>query len=416
MRFVDNQGEPLAGQLTDFLSDHREFLQRGDDNCLPGFKRFFELARGRIDVFHNPQGLLELAHCGLEGAVEHAPVRDHHNRIENASVFGVVQRGQLVGEPGDGKRLAASGRVLDEIALPRACPSSIGNELTHTIELLVAREDQRLSAGLAAVLVFLLDFVDELPHQVQHAVARPGLLPEVRRGIAGLRGRNWRVPRTAVVALVKGKEACLDTGKAGGDVDQFRIDREMRQAAAIGQQRLPAGVAVRLVLADCVLDGLTAEQVLEFGGENWDAVQKQDQIQTLLILRAVTYLADDREKVGHIQLARLLVKPAGRPEVCQAERAAHILDAVPKHVENAAAVDFRRQAPEKAISDLSAVVMGQLLPFLRLRRNDEIQNVSGQKAKCAVVVLGFSLEVTAGFHSLAADRQPAFTHTRRKTS
>ena len=82
-----------------------------------------------------------------------------------------------MGEPGDGEGLAASGRVLDEIALPRTGPAGIGNELTHAIELLVARKDQRFPAGLAAVLVFLLNFVDELAHQIEYTVARPGLLP-----------------------------------------------------------------------------------------------------------------------------------------------------------------------------------------------------------------------------------------------
>lgn len=64
--------------------------------------------------------LLELAHGRLELAVEHAPVGDDHNRVEDAPVARVVQRRELVGEPGDGEALAAAGRVLDEIALPRA--------------------------------------------------------------------------------------------------------------------------------------------------------------------------------------------------------------------------------------------------------------------------------------------------------
>ena len=93
MRFVDDQCESLARQFADFRGDHREFLQRGHDNCLAGFERLFELARGRVDIFHNAQGLLELAHGALEGAVEHAPVRDNYDRIENAAVFYVVQRG-----------------------------------------------------------------------------------------------------------------------------------------------------------------------------------------------------------------------------------------------------------------------------------------------------------------------------------
>ena len=245
-----------------------------------------------------------------------------------------------MGEPGDGKRLTASGRVLDEIALSRAGPTGIGNELSHAIELLVAWEDQRFPAGLAAVLVFLLDFVDKLAHQIKHTVARPCLLPEIRSGIAGLRRRHRRVSRAAVVALVERKEARFGTGETGGDVDQIRIDGEMRQTSAKGEQRL-SRVTIFLVLADRVLHGLAAEQVLEFSGENGDTVQKQNQIEALLVLRAVAYLADNREEVGHVKAARLFVEPAGRPEIGQTERAAHILDPVPQHVEDAPAFDFR---------------------------------------------------------------------------
>ena len=42
---------------------------------------------------HNAQGLLELAHGTLECAIEHAPVRDNYDGIENAAVFYIVQRG-----------------------------------------------------------------------------------------------------------------------------------------------------------------------------------------------------------------------------------------------------------------------------------------------------------------------------------
>ena len=93
MRFVNDQGEALARQFADFRGDYREFLQRGDDDCLTGFECLFELARGGVDIFHNPQRLLELAHGALEGTIEHTTVRDNHDGIENAAVFYVVKRG-----------------------------------------------------------------------------------------------------------------------------------------------------------------------------------------------------------------------------------------------------------------------------------------------------------------------------------
>ena len=53
------------------------------------------------------------------------------------------------------------------------------HQFADGVELLVAREDQEALAGLAALLVFLLHLVDELAHQVEHAVARPGFIPQV---------------------------------------------------------------------------------------------------------------------------------------------------------------------------------------------------------------------------------------------
>ena len=179
MRFVDDQREPLARQLVDLSGDHRKLLQRGDDDGLAPLERIPELARGGVDVLHHPQRLLELAHGALQGAVEHASVGYDHDRVEDAAVVGVVQGRELVGEPGDGIALAAPGGVLDEILLPHPIFPGVGHEPAHAIELLVARKDQRLLPCLAAGLVLLLDFMDELAHQVEHAVARPGLFPEI---------------------------------------------------------------------------------------------------------------------------------------------------------------------------------------------------------------------------------------------
>jgi len=77
----------LPGQLADLFGDHRKLLQRRDDDGLARLQRILELARGAVDVFDHAERLLELAHGGLELAVEHAPVGDHHDRIEDPPVI-----------------------------------------------------------------------------------------------------------------------------------------------------------------------------------------------------------------------------------------------------------------------------------------------------------------------------------------
>ena len=65
----------------------------------------------------------------LELAVEHAPVGDDDDRVEDALVARVVQRRELVRQPGDGVALAAAGRVLDQVALPGAFRPRVVDQL-----------------------------------------------------------------------------------------------------------------------------------------------------------------------------------------------------------------------------------------------------------------------------------------------
>ena len=236
--------------------------------------------------------------------------------------------------------------------------------------------------------------MDELAHEVEHAVARPGLLPEIGGRVALARGRHGRIAGAAELALVEGQEARLRTGELGGDVDQVGVHGEVREAAAVGEERL-ARVAVGLVLADRVLDVLAVERVLELGGEDRDAVQEQHQVEALLVLRAVADLAHDGEQVRRVQPPRLLVEPARGTEVGEPELAARVLDAVAQHVERAAPLDLGGEALQELLLHRRAVVLLELLPLLRLRGEDEVHHVARQQAERAVVVLRLALAVAA---------------------
>ena len=84
--------------------------------------------------------------------VENPPVGDHDDRIENV-LASCSQTDELVRQPGNGIALAAAGGMLDQIALARASLCSIGQQLAHHIELVVAREDLLLRL-LAGAFVF----------------------------------------------------------------------------------------------------------------------------------------------------------------------------------------------------------------------------------------------------------------------
>ena len=155
--------------------------------------------------------------------------------------------------------------MLDQVALARPVLTGVGDHAPDGIELLVAGEDQTGRAPAVAVLI--LHFLNELADQVEDAVPRPDLVPEVVRGVSALSGRDGRIAGAAELAAVEGQGAGLRASEVRGDIDPVRVDGEVREAAAVGEERF-AGVAVVAVLQDRLLD------VLAVSGFLSSAVQK----------------------------------------------------------------------------------------------------------------------------------------------
>ena len=168
----------------------------------------------------------------------------------------------------------------------------------------------------------------------------------------------------------------------------------MSQATPKGKQCL-TGITVESVLLDGVLDILAFERVLQFGGEDRNAVEEYPQVETLLVLLAEIKLTDDGELVGLVMLLRFFVQARGRAEVGELKLAAGILDAFAENVECASLGDFRRESLKKPGLHVVAVVLLEFLPFLGLRGVNEIQNYIGIETERAVVVVRFSFAVAA---------------------
>jgi hypothetical protein len=75
----------------------------------------------------------------------------------------------------------------------------------------------------------------------------------------------------------------------------------MHQAASKSEERF-ARVAIRTVLLNSVLDILSRERVLEFGGENWQAIEEEYEIQTIIVSLAITLLANFAEYIRGIEV------------------------------------------------------------------------------------------------------------------
>ena len=115
--------------------------------------------------------------------------------------------------------------MLNQIVLARAVCTHIGNQLANDVQLMEARENQRL-----AVLA-----VDELLNDVQRTVLLQHLLPQVGSGIAVRVGRITlaAVVASAVAALVEGQEERITLVQACGHEHIGVVNAEVRQDALL---------------------------------------------------------------------------------------------------------------------------------------------------------------------------------------
>ena len=161
----------------------------------------------------------------------------------------------MMSQPRDGEGLAASRRVLYQVALSRSPLASVAPPVAARSRVAGSGEKSGSACPSFCPVVFLLNLVDELAHQVQHAVPRPGLLPQVRSRISGLSGRDGRIAGATELPLVEGQEIGLRPCQLSSHIDQIRVNGEMGQAAPVGEQRL-SWVPVRPVLANGVFHRL----------------------------------------------------------------------------------------------------------------------------------------------------------------
>ena len=299
-------------------------------------------------------------------------------------------------QPANRVALARPRRVLDQVELAGALLPGVGHQPAHGVELVVAGEQQRPLAGLPALVVLLLDHLDEVLDQVQHAVPAPRLLPQVRRGEPLPRRR---VAGPAVAPQVEGQEAGLRAFQGGGEVHEVGVHGEVGQTAPEGEERLPR-ITVVTVLADGVLDVLALERVLQFGGEDRQAVEEEDDIEAVVVRLAVLQLPDDAELVGLVEPLGRLVQAGGGPEEGKLELAPGVLDPLAENVEGAPLADLGGEPLEETGLHVGAVLLLELLPLLGLGGVEEVQHHVGVQAERAVVVVGLAFAV-ASRHSPA---------------
>ena len=201
---------------------------------------------------------------------------------------------------------------------------------------------------------------------------------------AGIRG----VARAEVAAPVERQEPGAGAGQAGGHHHRGRIDREVRHAHPA--QGPVVGRPVAAVLGDGVLDALTGQRVLQFGGGDGHPVDEHAQIDGPASGRIERQLPGNRQHVGLVEGRQLRGQPVRGPEVRQPDGDVAVDHPAAQHIHGAPLVEFRSQTlhePGLRLARIAAVGrVHESRPFAPLRSADELEQVGRVDARLSVEV------------------------------
>ena len=298
---------------------------------------------------HHRADLRKLLDRVLNLLIQHPPVSDDDYRVEeDRAVF--LQPDQLMGQPGDGVRLAAAGRVLNQVSEADSPAGRVGQQLSHHVQLVIARP--YLHPLLASRLLILrFDDLGVVLDDPGQPVAGQRLFPQVVcLEPVGIR----RIAGAVVPSPVEGQKPRALALKMRTEPHLVVVDGEVRQAASKLEQ-LFARVAVALVLLNRVFHRLLGEAVLELERGDRQPVDEQAKVERKLgLVAAVAELARDRVAVLLVAGLGPLV-PRRRRAVKQVDMARSVPDAIAQHVDRAALADLslcsgQELSPRRAVA------------------------------------------------------------------
>ncbi len=378
---IDKDRERASGDGGSVLGDHRELLQRRDDDARRvARERLPQLLGVLVDADDRARRVVEPGDDVLELAVEDDTVGDDHDLVEDRLVLLVVQPGERVGGPGDGVGLPGPRRVLGQPVGAGAVAQGRGENRPHGVPLLVPREQDRSHAAGRGGLG---GRVDERSDEVEPRVALPHLLPQVG-GVVPVRVRRVAVaavPPGAARALVERQEASPVALEPRGHAHTVGVDGEVDERA--GPEDQVRRVAVRAVLLHRVLNALAREGILQLGRRGGDAVDDEHEVERVGVGGlAVVELADDGGAVRRVPLDERRRERVRRPEEAGAERDAVELHHVAQDADGAAVVEERRDVlrhlrPGGALATESK---DELVPLVGLGARDEADQLVWEEA------------------------------------
>lgn len=383
---VHDNGKIAAFQIVKILVGKEEFLNGANDDALAVVDRLGQPAGAffLVNGFHKTGFVVEGVDRVLQLTVQDHTVGDNDDRIEDRLVFGVVDRCQTVGKPGDGVGLSAAGGMLDQVILPGAARTNVRHDLVHHVELMVARKNQlrlfhRFGAGGGGNFLFFFHVCHIAVEQIEQGVAAEDGFPKIIGGVA-VRVGGVALPAGyagAVGALIEGDKAGGGTLQGGGHVGVVEIDGEIDEETVVEFETEFAGIAVVFELLHRVGNVLPFELVFEFEGDDRDAVDGQDHIDGVMVFEGIGELAGDAENVGTPEFLGGGVEVGFGLEKADADADAHIEDAVAKDGNKTVGRDAIFQAAAELFGGGGTVVFNVLCPLFGLRFHNEIDKDFG---------------------------------------
>ena len=195
------------------------------------------------------------------------------------------------------------------------------------------------------------------------------------------------LPAPSFQPWLKGRNHDALSIKVRAELHRVVVHREVRHAAAELEELL-AGVAVTLVLLHGVLDRLLGETVLQLERGNRQAVDEQPEIERPLgLVAAVAELARDGKAVMGVAFSGGGV--AGRRRAVEEFNMMWpVLDPLAEHVDDAALADLALEARKELPACWAIVFEAQPLERIRLRFDEERQELRQINRVLAVVVVG----------------------------
>ena len=174
--------------------------------------------------------------------------------------------------------LTTTGRVLNQVVLFGVVFHHIRYQLTHSIKLMIAGENQGfLSFSLAGVRVFLGFILQEndLVDQIQYSVLLQDILPHIGHVDAvRIVGVTLTGIDTFAAAFVEGQEERGLTLQVGTHIYLVQVHGEVCQTTCLEFQQTSLGITLIFVLTDGILIILSAGIALQFKSEDGNAIQE----------------------------------------------------------------------------------------------------------------------------------------------